>query len=458
MPKEKKNAFKYRQAADPLAPPHARSNDPLAEPKDIAPIFQEINNGTDVQRENSCYILATLILEDSAREHYLKNGVIKQLTNRLADPSVHVRSAALGALRNLSLSGGHQVCQQMVDDDCLFPLISILLKVLPLIDSTQSETNSEIINFTVQAVSILWNLSESSDKATEYITNSNILVPLLQLLSPKKYTRDLVRSVANFFLVISEDNANCLKQIKSDESLRYLESIIADETLDIELRVLASGIYYNFLHGTDKQEDAIKSLYPFLLSALDNFHPSSLNQIDPLITATKELEKRIEEEMQKRKGEELDADEVEARNQLAADEKKCEDYLNTWRLRTSAQAISLEILTNFCSVTQDEEIVSMESGAEEMEEIEAEEELPEVIPDPGTHDEIDLPPFLVQTFLSRPIIPRLIELACSGIGEIQAKHPDQIAPVSDVSRRVQLRSLSFLNNLLLALPLAGPNN
>jgi hypothetical protein len=74
--------------------------------------------------------LSNLVFEDSSNlSVLLKLGVIKKLVQNMCDPQIEVRVAAAGALRNITIAGGVDACEELVAKDSLTPILSIIQQV-----------------------------------------------------------------------------------------------------------------------------------------------------------------------------------------------------------------------------------------------------------------------------------------------------------------------------------------
>lgn len=119
-------------------------------------------------REATCIALASIFGTDSIHNSRQKNqlltkflheGVIKKILPRMVDPSTMVRLHALGALRNITVTGGLDVAEYIAQLDVLSSLHRVFV-----------ETTDKHPKILEQAIALLSNLCESSQVATAAVT------------------------------------------------------------------------------------------------------------------------------------------------------------------------------------------------------------------------------------------------------------------------------------------------
>lgn len=184
----------------------------------------------------------------------LSYDVVKIAAPLLVDPSIVVRHSVAGALRNMTVCGGHPTCQIMIEQDILTPLV-VLLKQYNHDWTPKDSDDDTIDSFTqtfIEAVNILWNLCESSITAVNVFNQENLLSVLLRGLNLKTYGFEEVTAVAHCLHTVTEDNSEVLDAFKQNPSL--MEPVLAlleangDTGRSLLTKTLAAGICYN-LHS-----------------------------------------------------------------------------------------------------------------------------------------------------------------------------------------------------------------
>lgn len=99
-------------------------------------VLEGLTSLNTLTRESSCAAIASLFekidvpkaCRDSwaAAQRLIAGGVIKKLLPRLLDRAPGVKIQATGAMRNISAVRDPRVCEIMVQDDCLTPVLTLL--------------------------------------------------------------------------------------------------------------------------------------------------------------------------------------------------------------------------------------------------------------------------------------------------------------------------------------------
>ncbi|KAI0308362.1 ARM repeat-containing protein [Multifurca ochricompacta] len=219
----------------------------------------------------------------------IKKGknVVGTLIGRLTDPEEEVIVEAAGALRNLCIDGGYEICAEMYNKNILAPLRRSSPKYLSLslynpmgegskhlgfqISSTlaqyidNSNTAPEnaqkvVYEFAENVITILWCLSETSNKALNAVNNLGLVPFLMAFLSSRdRLPLATVTSVAQCLYVLTDDNPPVGDEIRAN--LSYVSCLLdiakargvqdvkrknpATEERALTLGILACGILRN---------------------------------------------------------------------------------------------------------------------------------------------------------------------------------------------------------------------
>lgn len=99
-------------------------------------VLEGLTSLNTLTRESSCAAIASLFEKIdapeacrdswSAAQRLIAGGVVKKLLPRLLDRAPGVKMQATGAMRNISAVRDPRVCEIMVHDDCLTPVLTLL--------------------------------------------------------------------------------------------------------------------------------------------------------------------------------------------------------------------------------------------------------------------------------------------------------------------------------------------
>ncbi|XP_027502586.1 HEAT repeat-containing protein 3 isoform X3 [Corapipo altera] len=190
------------------------------------------------------------------------------------DHSLAVRETAAGALRNLSACGGFEVCDDMVKNDIMTPLVALLKECSTQLDANQlspkkcRETNKNYIEDTAnqlspkkcrktnknyiedianEAINLLWNICECNNTAVYIFNKEGCLEAVLHYMKKFSTNVDLAISVANCLQTVTEDNPDLLSSFNASAQ-QVLETVMLcpESTMKhILLRTLIAGTIWN---------------------------------------------------------------------------------------------------------------------------------------------------------------------------------------------------------------------
>lgn len=126
MPKAKSKKKRSKRKYDPVANVEA-----IEEKITNIPYLNDINDPDQNKREQACSAIAALFETGSTEDikKLLDAGAAKLLVQRLVDQYKPVRTAAAGALRNLTIVGGPEISDSLVEKDIMTPLLSAFEQV-----------------------------------------------------------------------------------------------------------------------------------------------------------------------------------------------------------------------------------------------------------------------------------------------------------------------------------------
>ncbi|GFO27033.1 heat repeat-containing protein 3-like [Plakobranchus ocellatus] len=128
-------------------------------PSAISNIIDKLQAPGTEERACGCKILASIVSQPSAIGHLLNANAIKIAGPLFLDPCLDVRKSALGAIKNMSVFGQEDVCDVMVSQDILTPLVAVINEYGnnwdPPKEATKYDTATDVL---VEAVELLANL------------------------------------------------------------------------------------------------------------------------------------------------------------------------------------------------------------------------------------------------------------------------------------------------------------
>ncbi|QRW09096.1 ARM repeat-containing protein [Ceratobasidium sp. AG-Ba] len=438
----------------------------------VLPIMQKLGSTEVAERTWACAAVSNLIQNDPGTRRLLQGkNVVGALILRLADESEEVVAEAAGALRNL---WGHEPAQRVHTQ-------GRLQTVLDDPKSAPEKVQSLVYEFAENVITILWCLSETSNKALNAI-NSISLIPFLMafLINRSKLPTSVVHAAAQCLYVLSEDNPPAIQSIRSESE--YIACLVAistapqtpnDNERDVGIRVLACGTLRNI------------SPLPATMNAssIDIDRSIALPLITPLLSyslqnAVAEVQSTLTEPPVPLPNPSL----KHAKLPKSDDKSPAEMILERIERRLRVLQLALEILTGICAQMPDPEPIEEEMVDEEdMEEMENDDEIIENGDDDAMDaDEAATPngaPEADSSSISllRTLIPLLLALSTptpmsfssptdttttrisnSSSTPEAPQHP----PTTSALVSVHISALECLSNLLLSFPTSdsGPVN
>lgn len=193
-------------------------------------------------------------------------GLLKKLIPRMVDPLKMVRLYAVGALRNMSVTGGLEICEVMTTQNVITPLVKIIS------ETAQSETfeknDLHLVQVLEQAVALLSNLCESCQAAINELTQGQLLEPIMLIAAKGKAHASLHLETLKLLLLITESNPRLNEVFGASAAYQtVLGEIIQSEQLSLLVRLHAVGIAMN-VRAIMEAEANVARLLPVVEAAL----------------------------------------------------------------------------------------------------------------------------------------------------------------------------------------------
>lgn len=250
----------------------------------IEAIREQLQNVNIEEKVNGLQALAVLTGNPEKMEMLCGTDIVRIAAPLLCDTDVAVRNAAAGALRNFSVNGVN-VCEFLVDQDILTPLLTLLNEYAkdsdwqPTFDTQMSNEMDIRSDVYLQAINLLWNLCESTPQALDQLNQSQLIRSFVRCLNFNVYGMEIAISVAQCLLVISEGNPKSWN-ILSD----YLPNFIyllndGESSRSFYLRSLTAGILSNVPALAASYSTAIVQS---LMEVLDESNEDALRRLVPI--------------------------------------------------------------------------------------------------------------------------------------------------------------------------------
>ncbi|KAJ7159871.1 armadillo-type protein [Mycena crocata] len=444
----------------------------------ILPIIQKMEGTDAAERKWACVAVSNLIQNDPSTRRLLQGkNIVGALITRLTDSEEEVVIEAAGALRNLCIDGGYDICAEMYNKSILVPwrtfvpkLSTVLSQYLAGPKNASENAQKLVYEFADNVITVLWCLSETSNKALTAINEMKLMPFLMSFLA----ARDMiplgpVTAAAQCLYVLTDDNYSAITDVRADGSyIACLMSIIdADskptpnenaEMTDastpdadpraVTLRVLAAGILRNVspipppsaASSIDIDKDIVlPQLTPVVAAiSLTDASAAALQLVGQQTGATPDLPKGTPKTDHKSPAE-IELERIEA------------------RLRTVQ--LALEVLTGACATLPDPE-GDDKDGDDAEEEGDEDEELAngdedEALDTEMAIDDVDGDAKVPAQALPALVVPLLALVQPTTLSFPPLAAPSPHPPTTSALSAIHIAALECLNNIFLALARAS---
>ncbi|GLD95002.1 hypothetical protein PINS_up003627 [Pythium insidiosum] len=282
-------------------------------------------------------------------------GLLKKLIPLVVDPLKMVRLHALGALRNISVTGGIDVCELMTHESVITPLARIVAEAAT--EERFEKNDLHALQVLEQAVALLANLCESCQAAINELTRANLLDSIMLIARHARAHAALHLEALKLLLLVTESNPALDEVFGHNAQYQQVlgELIQADEaSVPLQRRLHAVGIATN-VSAIMQSEENVAKLLPIVEAALayDAVHVVQLAQ------QAAELWKEAHSSVYDDENVDLDpiTDEMRERHDQA--QLKC----RTWKESVQTLTLALELVADIAAgSTDDGESRSDENG------------------------------------------------------------------------------------------------
>lgn len=434
----------------------------------VLPIIQKLENPDASERKWACVAVSNLIQNDPSTRRLLQGkNVVGALITRLSDSEEEVWIEAAGALRNLCIDGGYDICAEMYNKNILAPLKAFVPKISSALSQflespkTAPENARKVVyEFTENVNTILWCLSETSNKALNAVNQINLVPFLMSFLAARaKLPIATVTAAAQCLYVLTDDNQPAIDELRSNAAYSTcLLEIVHDEGgvtgKDKEvfwdrmstLKVLSSGILSNVspfpppsaASGVDVGKEIVLPLLQPVVASVSLTESSAL--AESLVVKLALEPPQIEKLSLK------NAPKSDHRSDAEIELDRLENNLRTVQL-------ALEILTGVCATLPDPDPISeVQEDEPDAEDEDSDAEIEDDVTDGMTLD--DTP--VTNGTATASHLPALVEPLITLIQPVRLSFPPAAGqsshpPTTSVLSAIHVSALECLNNIFLSL-------
>ncbi|KAI0800600.1 ARM repeat-containing protein [Fomes fomentarius] len=356
----------------------------------ILPIIQKMESVDPAERKWACVAVSNLIQNDPSTRRLLQGkNIVGALITRLSDSEEEVVVEAAGSLRNLCIDGGFDICAEMYNKNILAPLKTFVPKISnTLTQFLESPKNAPenaqklVYEFADNVITVLWCLSETSNKALNAINHISLVPFLMSFIAARdKLPMSTVTSAAQCLYVLTDENPPVVEEVRSNAEYTACllavvrptdspattngkEKDVSDERAPA-FRVLCCGILRNISPIPP----------PSIAATLDLDRDVVLPTLEPVLTSI-DLPEAVQTAQHAIDNQEsiLGFEDLSLKHTPKSDHKSVSEIeLERLETRLRTVQLALEILTGMCATLPDPEIFSEDEDDEAMEDAQASE-------------------------------------------------------------------------------------
>ncbi|KAL7420131.1 hypothetical protein Q5752_005097 [Cryptotrichosporon argae] len=451
----------------------------------VLPILAKLKSPEYADRTWACAAVCNLVQNDAAtRRLFQSRNVVGELIERLSDSVDEVVVEASGALRNLAIDGGHELCGEMFNKGIMPHLTVLMGKISGTItnlsqpmgdDEASFQARKHLLALAENVVSLLWSLAETSHRTLAAVNGAHPEALLLSILSARaSLSSGVVLAAAQAMYSLSQDNAEFRAAVLGLEGgVRVLVDVARTEAAEPKrmgkkaagkdaagkdaaedgeivegratlTRLLACGTIRHLADRADA--DVVKLTHDVILPLCTSLFDVKL---DAVAARVLELVSQVPEQGVAAQGR------TDHRSAAETKLERIERMLVT-------VGVALEVLTGICAGLEDVEADEAAENAEEgMDEDDDEDLLDEALIERGRDPAEPTSQAVGPTVHSLPALSAslpalLVPLALpTSLSFTPPAQPSPHPPTTAALSSLHLRALEALNNLLLTAAAAG---
>ncbi|ODN77089.1 hypothetical protein L202_05626 [Cryptococcus amylolentus CBS 6039] len=218
-----------------------------AKAEQMLPVLKKLGSTEYADRIWACAAISNLIQNDAAtRRLFQGNNVVGALIERLTDDVDEVVVEASGALRNLAIDGGRELCGEMANKGIISHLAVLIGKISNTVDQIMSSTvpdtdesyqaRKHLLSLSENVISLLWCLAEAGPKSLASVNGLSCEIMLVKILEGReKLGLGVSAAAAQTLFALSQDNFPFRKSlIVHPTALPTLISVAQEDHLPAE--------------------------------------------------------------------------------------------------------------------------------------------------------------------------------------------------------------------------------
>ncbi|OQR78204.1 HEAT repeat-containing protein 3-like [Tropilaelaps mercedesae] len=213
----------------------------LARWDSIGDLVTGLQSTTVTERASAAAFLCGIASDTTSRHEALRFEIIQAAAPLLLDKAAQVRHCIAGWLRDVS-NAGPEVCETLVQANVLTYLVSLLQELLQRESASclERDQNATLLD----ALNILTNLCENSERVVEAITRNRFVHKLFPLLTSRVIKISL--AAGQCLLTITEDNPFLESIFVSErETLESVLHTAGSTPTNLLLKTTVAGIMHN---------------------------------------------------------------------------------------------------------------------------------------------------------------------------------------------------------------------
>ncbi|KAE8540620.1 hypothetical protein D1P53_002984 [Cryptococcus gattii VGV] len=366
--------------------------DPQKE-KQMLPILNKLKSPEYADRTWACAAISNLIQNDAAtRRLFQGKNVVGELIERLSDSVDEVVVEASGALRNLAIDGGRELCGEMANKGIISHLgisntITSVLSTETMNSDDNLQARKHLLSLSENVILLLWCLAEASPKTLANVNAMGCEGLLIMILEAReKLGLGVSLAAAQTLFALSQDNFPFRKSlIIHPTALKSLITIAQEDHIPAEnaqkakeasrksksnkaaaepaseadglpdgrallRRVLVCGILRNIIRAGSRADEKVginaltaSTILPLINGLLDV-------KLEDVCTRVDKLVKEIPSDVK-----------ILDKNAKTDHKSISEVALDRIERNLSTIVAALEVLTNICAGLEDEEDIAAET-------------------------------------------------------------------------------------------------
>ena len=185
-----------------------------------------------------------IVLNPECISTLLDNGISDKITGRICDSKASIRERGCSLAKVMCQVGGEQVCDYMVSQDILTPILDLFSKMKVSVHIVDENVRQQFQGILLHVLGIMHELCQSSEQATNLVSANPEIGSLLDFLDPNhSILMDVRCAAAHVLQDLVEDCPAVVDAVRaSNKAAQLIQTCI--ESPDLLLRSLCIGIQF----------------------------------------------------------------------------------------------------------------------------------------------------------------------------------------------------------------------